>query len=485
MSHELLRHGSTKAPKIRVPRGPFGGVCQSPAPADGLSALPAIPVPGIPGLARRRAALRRARSVRGRRDRRARRGWPSGVARDRRRREARHGRPRARGVGLTGRRGGGGGHLYDVPSAGSVASACPPRRRRHSVHRLVQFHSTPLAPRRGEDGGREARLDLLRGVMQRHGGQEIKSLGDGLVIGAVPRRRLHSEDAAPWPRAARPQAWGSPERRGSRPGPTPTSTGCPVVVREAALRLRRTRADPGSQPDPRAGRRGSGGPRSSGRSAPLRLKGVADPLQAYAIERVRRASQRACCPHFLRPLACVSRARPAGGTRRAPGAAARRAGLRCDGARVGWSPSKESRAWAEARLVAEFAAERASTGSVVLLGRSEEQPLEAYQPFVEALASCLGRAARAPVPPQAWLRCCPARAPMPPTARSNAGARRQALFDIDADVPGRSRPGRGRRTLVLDDLQWANAASLLLLRWSRALRRRAAARGRQPTTRAS
>ena len=52
--------------------------------------------------------------------------------------------------------------------------------------------STALLSRLGEAAGTAAledHLDLLRGVMQRHGGQEIKSLGDGLMVtfpGAVP-----------------------------------------------------------------------------------------------------------------------------------------------------------------------------------------------------------------------------------------------------------------------------------------------------------
>jgi phospholipase C len=51
LSRELLHHGSTKAPNIRVPRGPFGGPCQAPQPAGGLSDIPVLPgLPGIPGL---------------------------------------------------------------------------------------------------------------------------------------------------------------------------------------------------------------------------------------------------------------------------------------------------------------------------------------------------------------------------------------------------------------------------------------------------
>ena len=116
------------------------------------------------------------------------------------------------------------------------------------------------------------------------------------------------------------------------------------------------------------------------------------------------------------------------------------------------------------RLVAEFAAEAHDTGSVVLLGRSEEQPLEAYQPFVEALTSCL-----AGLPPGAGASSGLAALLSGQGADAahgadNAGARRQALFDMTrtflADL------GRAEGVvLVLDDLQWANAASLLLLRY--------------------
>ena len=122
---------------------------------------------------------------------------------------------------------------------------------------------------------------------------------------------------------------GRPERRGARPGPRRPLRDV-RRRREAALRLRRTRADPGLRPDPRAGRRPADRGLPAARRAPSQGRrrpgaGLRDRAGEAGVAGERGA------PPAPAAAGLVARARPAGGTRRAPGAAARRAGCRAPG----------------------------------------------------------------------------------------------------------------------------------------------------------
>jgi hypothetical protein len=91
------------------------------------------------------------------------------------------------------------------------------------------------------------------------------------------------------------------------------------------------------------------------------------------------------------------------------------------------------------RLVAETARRAHGAGAVVLAGRCDEEPLGAFAPFVEALR------------PLGELQAEPA---------TDAGAARLRLFDHVAGLLA----GAGRPVLlVLDDLHWADQATLRLL----------------------
>ncbi len=125
----------------------------------------------------------------------------------------------------------------------------------------------------------------------------------------------------------------------------------------------------------------------------------------------------------------------------------------------------------KSRLAAEFAAEAHADGAVVLSGRSFEESIVPYQPFVEALrqyvADCdpAGLEAQLSPDPTALLTLVPelaARIPSPATRETNEGDRYR-LFDAVAALLSTisvSSPV----LLVLDDLQWADPATLLLLK---------------------
>jgi DNA-binding SARP family transcriptional activator len=124
------------------------------------------------------------------------------------------------------------------------------------------------------------------------------------------------------------------------------------------------------------------------------------------------------------------------------------------------------------RLAARFAAEVHGEGAAVLYGRTDEESVVPYQPFVEALrdyaAHAPGLAADPEIAPvvDELAALVPELGGTPPQPRAPASelrARRYRLFDAVARVL-RHAGGERPLLLVLEDLHWADTATLLLLR---------------------
>jgi eukaryotic-like serine/threonine-protein kinase len=118
------------------------------------------------------------------------------------------------------------------------------------------------------------------------------------------------------------------------------------------------------------------------------------------------------------------------------------------------------------RLAAELAARACDAGATVLYGRADEDPVIPYEPFAEALRELVAHLDFSRLPPQAATL-----APLVPelnvlgalTPVSDAGSERYRMFEGVARLlahAGRASPV----LLVLEDLQWADKASLLLFR---------------------
>jgi DNA-binding SARP family transcriptional activator len=117
------------------------------------------------------------------------------------------------------------------------------------------------------------------------------------------------------------------------------------------------------------------------------------------------------------------------------------------------------------RLVSEFAAEVAGHGGVVLYGRAEEEALVPYQPLVESLREPLRHGVELPAearelsglfPETARQETGPASTQPPPGAH----LRLFEAFGAALDVVAVGRPA----LLVLDDLHWAEASTIRLVR---------------------
>ncbi len=119
-------------------------------------------------------------------------------------------------------------------------------------------------------------------------------------------------------------------------------------------------------------------------------------------------------------------------------------------------------------LVAQLAVEAHAEGALVLWGRCEEDLGLAYQPFVEAIGHWREHApdeVDALLPPALapLLAAMPSRTLASPLPLVDADAARAEMFWGYADLV-RSRAESGPILLVVDDLHWADAGSLALLR---------------------
>jgi DNA-binding SARP family transcriptional activator len=95
------------------------------------------------------------------------------------------------------------------------------------------------------------------------------------------------------------------------------------------------------------------------------------------------------------------------------------------------------------RLAQQFASTRLAEGATVLLGRCSEEPLAPFEPFTEALT-------------QAGV----AHALAPGSATDDAGARHRLFNAVDSAITDLATTAS--LLIVIDDLHWADAGSLLL-----------------------
>ena len=132
----------------------------------------------------------------------------------------------------------------------------------------------------------------------------------------------------------------------------------------------------------------------------------------------------------------------------------------------------------KSRLAAEVAAEAVASGGVALWGRCDREAVVSFQPFVEALGGYLREAPSAVatytlgVDGRLVAELLPGLEPMadpaePGPSKPPSGVDRGQLFDAATAVLGRIADDRPM-VFVVDDLQWASAATVLLLQhWLR------------------
>jgi class 3 adenylate cyclase len=337
--------------------------------------------------------------------------------------------------------------------------------------------STELLEHLGDDGAEQVRrthFRVLRDAVLARDGQEVKNLGDGLMVVfpsaldavgcAIDMQRavhLFNSDQGQEKLQVRVGLHvGEPIRRED------DYFGTPVVV---AKRL--CDAAAGGQilvSGLVRGLIGSRGGHKFGRSEALELKGLAEPISAHEVVWAQPAGRE----RMVLPAALAA-------PRRTPFV-----GRQQDFARLSehWRNVLSGKRQlvflsgasgiGKTRLAEEFARSVHGHGAVVLYGRSDEQALIPYQPFVEAIdhyvAVCPRAELREKVSGKDHLaRLIPnldPRAPsLPEPIRPMSPEDRHLLFAAVAsliDLIAESGP----LLLVLEDLHWADQPTLLLLR---------------------
>jgi DNA-binding SARP family transcriptional activator len=338
-----------------------------------------------------------------------------------------------------------------------------------------QVGSTEALQRLGDEQGerlRRAHFGVLREAAAMHGGEEVKNLGDGLMVAfasavdaiacaitiqqAVHRARASGEHVF----AVRVGLnVGEPIRDEG------DYFGTPVVI---AKRL----CDAGAPGKILASElvRALAGTRGGFTYSPLEpvtLKGVADPVPACEVIWESSTEQRIPLPSLL---AGEDRGTFVGRSDAAAALEAAWATVRERGFRavlVAGEPGI-----GKTRLVREFARAAHERGATVLAGSCHEEILVPYQPFVEALrhdiACCPPAELAVQVAPRrAQLAAIvpeleDARAPYGPTGLG-AEQERFRLFEEISSLLGDAAHVRPL-VLILDDVHWADQPSLLLLR---------------------
>jgi DNA-binding SARP family transcriptional activator/class 3 adenylate cyclase/tetratricopeptide (TPR) repeat protein len=338
-----------------------------------------------------------------------------------------------------------------------------------------QVGSTATLQRLGDEEGerlRRAHFAMLREAATIHGGEEVKNLGDGLMVAFVSAVdaiacAITMQQAVRRARASGELAFAV--RIGLNVGEPIRDEGdyfgTPVVI---AKRL----CDAGAPGQILAselvralvGTRGGFTYRALG---PVALKGVVDPLPACEVIWEPSTEQRIPLPPLLAGAnsdTFVGRSDAAAALEAAWGAVPER------GFRVVLLAGEPG--IGKTRLAREFARAAHERGATVLAGSCHEETLVPYQPFIEALRH--------------YVACCPpaelavqvsprreqlaaivpeledARTPHGPTGLGGAQERFR-LFEAVCSLLAEAAHDRPL-VLFLDDLHWADQPSLLLLR---------------------
>ncbi len=338
-----------------------------------------------------------------------------------------------------------------------------------------QVGSTETLQRLGDEEGerlRRAHFALLREAAAMHRGEEVKNLGDGLMVAFVSAVDAIACAITIQQAVHRARAGGEPAftvRIGLNVGEPIRDEGdyfgTPVVI---AKRL----CDAGAPGQILAtelvrGLVGSRGGFSYRPLDPFTLKGVAEPVAACEVVWEPSSEQRVPLPAMLASGAggaFVGRS-DATATLAAAWGTVRERGFRA--VMLAGEPGI-----GKTRLAREFARAAHEQGATVLAGSCHEQTLIPYQPFVEALRHYVACCPPAELAVQVTPRRVQLAAIVPeledvhaPAAPSGLGAEQErfrlfeAVCALLADA-AHVRP----MVLFLDDLQWADQPSLLLLR---------------------
>jgi DNA-binding SARP family transcriptional activator/class 3 adenylate cyclase/tetratricopeptide (TPR) repeat protein len=365
----------------------------------------------------------------------------------------------------------------DSPPSGSPVPVPAPERRTGTVTLLFtdQVGSTETLQRLGDEEGerlRRAHFGLLREAAGMHGGEEVKNLGDGLMVAFV--SAVDALACAITIQQAVHRASASGElafavRIGLNVGEPIRDEGdyfgTPVVI---AKRL----CDAGAPGQILAselvralvGTRGGFAYRTLGA---VPLKGVAEPVPACEVVWEPSTEVRVPLPSLLAGEdrgTFVGRA-DAGTSLEAEWAAVRERGLRV--VVLAGEPGI-----GKTRLAREFARTAHEGGATVLAGSCHEETNVPYQPFVEALRHYVACCPPAELAVQVTPRRAQLSAIVPeledprsPYGPTGLGAE-QERFRLFEAVSSLLADAAHLRPLVLflDDLHWADQASLLLLR---------------------
>jgi len=362
-----------------------------------------------------------------------------------------------------------------VETAGQPAQTPPQRTGTVTLLFTDQVGSTETLQRLGDEEGerlRRAHFALLRDAAAMHHGEEVKNLGDGLMVAFVSAIdavacAVTMQQAVQRARASGESAFAV--RIGLNVGEPIRDEGdyfgTPVVI---AKRL----CDAGAPGQILAselvraliGTRGGFTYRSLETVA---LKGIAEPVPACEVIWEDATEQRVPLPSLL---AGEHRGAFVGRTQARAALDASWAAVAQNGLRVVALAGEPG--IGKTRLVSEFARAAYEQGASVLAGSCHEQSVVPYQPFVQALrhyvASCPPAELALQVTPRraALATIVPeledARAPHGPTGLS-AEQERVRLFEAVSSLLAQAAHQRPL-VLVFDDLHWADRASVLLLR---------------------
>jgi DNA-binding SARP family transcriptional activator/class 3 adenylate cyclase len=365
----------------------------------------------------------------------------------------------------------------DSPSPGPPVPAAAAERRTGTVTLLFtdQVGSTETLQRLGDEEGerlRRAHFGLLREAAAMHGGEEVKNLGDGLMVAFVSAMDALACAITMQQAVHRAAAGGElalAVRIGLNVGEPIRDEGdyfgTPVVI---AKRL----CDAGAPGQILAselvraliGTRGGFAYRALGA---VPLKGVAGPVTACEVMWEPSTEVRVPLPALV---AGEDRGAFVGRSDAVAALAAEWAAVGERGLRVVVLAGEPG--IGKTRLVREFARTAHERGATVLAGSCHEETLVPYQPFVEALrhyiACCPPAELAVQVTPRrAQLAAIVPELEDPRTAHGPTGLgaeqERFRLFEAVCSLLGDAAHLRPL-VLFLDDLHWADQSSLLLLR---------------------